>query len=106
MSERKLTKFAFWQYDQPPYVLGTETDGKRDTEGRVEIPSYGNGARVKPMKVMEAERGRMILTEIKRRDAIRRAACDTAGRTFRRDVLSVAPFMKSIFPKGSYEHDD
>lgn len=103
MSERKLTKFAFWGYDQPPYVLGTETDSKRDKEGFVEVPSFGVGAGIKPLKIIDADRGRMILTEIKRRDAIRRAACDSAGRTFRRDVLSVAPFMKSIFPKGSYD---
>lgn len=96
MSEKKLKKFAFWPYDLAPYVVGSETNGKRDKEGRVEVPAYGNGAMVKPIKVTEAEKGRQILTEIRRRDAIRRAACESAMRTFRQDVLSVAPFMKRI----------
>lgn len=99
MSETRLTKFAFWPYDRPPYVLGSETDGKRDNEGRVEVPSYGVGARVRPIKIMNADKGRQILVEIQRRDAIRRAACDSAMLTFRQDALSVAPFLKELFSR-------
>lgn len=95
-TKKNPTKFAFWPYDLAPYVLGSGTNGKRDKEGRVEVPAYGKGAMVKPLVVMSAEKGRAILTEIQRRDAIRRASCATAYQTFRDDVLSVAPFMKRI----------
>lgn len=96
MSEKKLTKFAFWQYDQLPYVLGTETDGKRDKEGTVSIPSYGVNARVKPLKLMNAKEGRELLNQIRQLNAVREAACVAAYRLFKQDVLDAAPFMKKI----------
>jgi hypothetical protein len=96
MAERKLTKFAFWEYDQPPYVLGTETDGKCDKDGTVSVPSYGVRARLKPLKLMDAEEGRALLKRIQGLDAHRRAACNDAYRLFKQDVLKVAPFMKRI----------
>lgn len=96
MSEKKLTKFAFWEYDLPPYVLGTETDGKRDRDGTVSVPSYGLNARLKPLKLMDVEEGRRILTEIRQADAMRRHACNAAHRLFKQDVIRIAPFMKKI----------
>ena len=99
MSTEKLTKFAFWQYDQPPYIVGAETDGKRDKDGRVLVPAYGNGARVKPLKVMSVIEGKETLRKIHQLNDMRRAACDAAHRLFKQDVIEAAPFMKKVFKK-------
>lgn len=96
----KLTKFAFWEYDQPPYVVGTETDGKRDKDGTVSVPSYGANARVKPLVMMDAVKGRETLNKLKQLDAMRRAACNAAYRVFKQDAIDAAPFMKKIIKNG------
>jgi hypothetical protein len=96
MSDKKLTKFAFRGYDQLPFILGTETDGKRDKDGTVSVPSYGTNARVKPLKLMDAKEGRELLNRIKGLNAIRKAACGAAYRLFKSDVLDAAPFMKKV----------
>lgn len=92
-----LTKFAFWEYDLPPYVVGTETDGKRDKDGTVSVPAYGRNARVKPLKVMDAAEGRELLAKLQGLNAMRQAACNAAYRLFKHDAIKAAPWMEQLF---------
>lgn len=100
MADKKLTKFAFWQYDQLPYIVGTETDGKRNKDGTVSVPSYGVSAGVKPIKLMGAEEGRVLLNQVRQLNAMRESACVAAFRLFKHDAIEAAPFMRKLFRDG------
>ena len=70
--------FAFWRYDQYPYVLGGVIDRIND-KGLVRVPSYGNGW-VTPIKMMSVKAGEALLDALKGNphglEAQRRAALE------------------------------
>lgn len=62
-SQKVSGMFAFWRYDQYPYVLGGEID-MMDDEGLVRVPSYGN-AWFQPIKLVPIKKGKELLEAMK-----------------------------------------
>lgn len=59
MREGEVTGlFAFWRYDQYPYVLGAPVT-KMDDEGRVYTPAYQGW--VTPIKLVPLKKGKALL---------------------------------------------
>lgn len=57
--------FAFWRYDQYPYVLGAPVT-KMDDEGRVYAPSYQGW--FTPIKIVPLKKGKELLDALKNHD--------------------------------------
>ena len=55
----KNKEYAFWKYDQFPYVLGGEISRYVEFNGRqmVEVVSYGKGHWFKPIKILPLAEG-------------------------------------------------
>jgi hypothetical protein len=56
--------FAFWNYDQYPYVLGG-TITEIDDSGLVQTKEYGQGTRFKPVKILPVTSGRALSVKLK-----------------------------------------
>ena len=57
--------FAFWKYDQFPFVLGGEvTDMKSD--GAVETKEYGPGYYFTPIKFLPLDEGKKKMAELRK----------------------------------------
>jgi hypothetical protein len=61
-------QFAFWSYDQFPYVLGG-TVTNINAEGQVETEEFGKGNYFTPLRIMPVKAGMIMLQELnKQRD--------------------------------------
>ncbi len=63
--------FAFWRYDQFPYVLGAEVT-RMDDKGNTYAPSYQSWFR--PIKIMPTKAGKTLLAKIEQMRAEHTAA--------------------------------
>ena len=57
--------FAFWRYDQYPYVLGAPVT-KMDDEGRVYVPDYQGW--FTPIKILPLQKGKKLLDALQNRE--------------------------------------
>lgn len=60
---KKSIGYAFWKYDLFPYHLGAEYTEMLDGQ-RVNIPSYGPNASIKPKFVMSVKDGRELAQKL------------------------------------------
>ncbi len=89
----KKKLFAFWRYDQFPYVLGSEiTDMNND--GQVETTRYGKGQWFKPFKIVPVLEGERIMNDLHILKLGRMEAMALAGQPFEdkaRKILVIPP---------------
>lgn len=74
-------RYAFWTYDQFPYMLGGKVKGVADPDGYVRTHNYG-AYKFKPFAIVQGQAGASLLSNI---DTIReeyRAASTKLGREF------------------------
>lgn len=56
--------YAFWKYDQFPFVLGGQITNMR-SDGAVETVGYGKGYWFTPVKILPLEEGRKMAMRLK-----------------------------------------
>lgn len=82
--------YAFWRYDQFPFVLGGPVT-RMDEDGRVETENYGTGNWFTPSKLLPRATGEKLHGELKLLEAQYREA----EKLFRAQWNSMA---KALFP--------
>lgn len=68
-AQRVTGLFAFWRYDQYPFVLGAPVT-EMDDEGKVYVPNYQGW--VKPLKLMPLKKGKELLEALKGAEGLER----------------------------------
>jgi hypothetical protein len=82
-----MKMFAFWRYDQFPYILGAEVVKMRDN-GMVETTGY-QGFLFKPIKILPRKAGEALHEKLKALTSEHRAAMDKLNEDFRAKVREV-----------------
>jgi hypothetical protein len=83
--------YAFWKYDQFPFVLGGEVTAMQ-SDGSVETVGYGKGYWFTPFKIVPLADGRKIAKELERLRAEYRQAQATLAKEFvdkRNQVITI-----------------
>ena len=81
--------FAFWRYDQFPFVLGAEVEDI-DDDGWVKAKGY-DGMKFKPIKIVPAEVGEQISSLLKKLEADERHARREHDETWRSRAAMILP---------------
>ena len=81
--------FAFWRYDQFPYVLGAEIEYIND-DGFVRAKGFG-GMMFRPIKIVPIAAGEQINAKLKKLEADERYARGEHDRVWRDCVAFVLP---------------
>jgi hypothetical protein len=91
MKTQKL--YAFWSYDQFPYVLsGTVT--KINDDSSVETEEYGSGYCFTPVKIVPLKAGLIIKQELDEMKETRRQKLDALREKFDSDLKQKWGFIK------------
>lgn len=67
--------YAFWSYDQFPYVLGG-TVTKMFDDGTVETKEYGQGSRFTPIKIVPLKAGMIIQQDLDKKQKLLRISLE------------------------------
>ena len=102
MSRKQQEFYAFWEYDQFPFVLSGKAVDRTDKQGRIEIEGYG-GMRFKPLRVIAGSRGRELSEQLSQLRNDYRAEQQAVGQRFRKEALRLAPFLKDC-QRSSFYH--
>ena len=81
MKLAKQELYAFWSYDQFPYVLGG-TITKIHDDSSIETKEYGPGARFSPIKIVPLKAGMIIQHDLNNRAETRRRKRDEVNTEF------------------------
>lgn len=84
-------EFAFWSYDQFPFVLGGEIDEILD-DGRVTIKSYGKGYSFRPISIVSSEDGLKIEKFLQKLDHEYRITNESVFQGFYSRLTKGIPF--------------
>jgi hypothetical protein len=96
MTKAKRQKlYAFWKYDQFPYVLGGEVVEILDN-GAVSTTNY-QGFALNPIRVMPLEAGRRLHEKLRKLVEARRVAIDKVNDEYNSKLVTI--FGKEVFSK-------
>lgn len=101
----KREQYAFWEYDQYPFVLSGVVVGKRDRNGRVTVKGY-DGFRFLPIKLVAGERGKAASVQLETLRSQHRAAKAALDKAFNGKALAVAPFLKHCKRTSAYKNNE
>lgn len=85
--------YAFWTYDQFPYVLGG-TVTKMNDNGTVETKEYGPGFTFDPLKVLPLKAGLIIKQDLDKQTAAYRKDMAALQQTAVANLKKAWPFIK------------
>lgn len=85
--------FAFWTYDQFPYILGAPID-EMDEEGRVQAPSFGKGYWFRPIKIVPVAQGKKLMEQLYQLRDEKREADAALRKEFLDKAKALAPFIE------------
>lgn len=93
MMRRKQEFYAFWEYDQFPFVLSGRAVDRTDKRGYIQVEGY-DGLRFKPLRVIAGSRGRDLSEQLSQLRDDFRAEQRAVGQRFKKEALRLAPFLK------------
>jgi hypothetical protein len=85
------TLFAFWKYDQFPFVLGGTVEDINE-EGLVQTKEYGKGFWFNPVKMLPLKEGKELLAKLNNLDYERRKAMKVMDKQFDKKVKDLINF--------------
>jgi hypothetical protein len=95
-------RYAFWEYDQFPFVLSGEIIGREDSEGRVRVKGY-DGMRFTPLRVISGAKGKIASDNLERLKGLYQSERDALKMDFCGRALEVAPFLKNCKRTSAYD---
>ena len=90
----KNKQYAFWKYDQFPYILGAEVEEMLD-DGRVKPKGYG-GYVFRPVAIMSLKEGIEFQNKLNSIKAEREVVLNSIKNLFIYRLKSIAPFVKQL----------
>lgn len=85
--------FAFWRYDQFPYVLGGTVD-RMSEKGNVNTHEYGYGYNFTPIKLMPEKAGKELLAKLMQLRKEHDAAAKKLHDEFMKKAIELLPELK------------
>ena len=90
--EKKDKEFAFWRYDQFPYVLGAEVLDKKEEFGKLCIEAKGYETyRFYPLIVMPLDEGLLLQKKLDSLEEEREQTLDSIYKGFKARLKEIFP---------------